>query len=44
MILDLKGSQYFVYEWLQLIDTQLTQHAQPKIVDAPLKPMFRMGQ
>jgi len=44
MILDVEGSQYLVYEWLQPSITQVTQDAQPKIVDAPLTLISRMVQ
>jgi len=41
---ELEGSQYLVYEWLQPFATEVTQDAQPKIVDSPLTLIFRMGQ
>jgi len=44
MIFDSEGSQYLVDEWLQPITTEVTQNAQPKIVDAPLTLNFRLGQ
>ena len=40
----LKASQYHIYEWPQLIAMQITNDARPKIVDAPLTLIFRMGQ
>jgi len=42
--MDLEGSQYLVYEWLQPFATEVTEDAQPKIVDAQLTLIFRMGQ
>jgi len=30
----LEGSQYLIYEWLHPFATEVTQDAQPKIVDA----------
>ena len=44
MIYNLKGRQYLVYEWLQPFATEVTQNAQPKIVDSRLTLIFRMGQ
>jgi hypothetical protein len=44
IILDLEGSQYHVYEWLQPIATEVTQDAQLIIVHAPLKLIFTMWQ
>ena len=44
VIYELEGSQYLIYEWLKPFATDVTQNAQPKIVDAPLKLIFRMGQ
>jgi len=44
IIFELDGSQYLVYKWLQPSATEVTQDAQPKIFDAPLKLIFRMGQ
>jgi len=44
MIFDLEGSQYLVYEWLQPFATEFTQDAHPRIVDALLTLIFRMGQ
>jgi hypothetical protein len=41
---DMEGSQYVVYEWLQPITTYVTQDAHPKIIDALLIVIFRMGQ
>jgi len=39
-----KASQYRIYEWPQPIATQITNNSKPKIVDAPLTLIFRMGQ
>jgi len=39
-----KASQYHIYEWRQPITTQITNDARPKLVDAPLMLIFRMGQ
>jgi len=44
IIFALQGSQYLVYEWLQPFAIEVTHHAQPKIVDALLTLIFRMGQ
>jgi len=44
IIFDLEGSQYLVYKWLQPFATEVTQDAQPKIVDSPLMLIVRMGQ
>jgi hypothetical protein len=44
MIFDLEGSQYFIYEWLQPISTEVTQDAHPKIIDVLMKLIFRIGQ
>jgi hypothetical protein len=41
---DFEGSQYLIYEWQQPIVTEVTQDAQPKILDTLLKLIFRMGQ
>jgi len=39
-----KESQYFVYEWLQPIATNVTQDGQVKIINAPLTLILRMRQ
>jgi len=39
-----KGSQTFLYDWLQPIGGVISQDAWPKIVDAPLTLIFMMGQ
>jgi len=39
-----KGSQYFVFDCLQPVATQIAQDTQPTIVDAPLKLISKMGQ
>jgi len=39
-----KGSQYLVYGCLKPIASYITDDARPKIVDAPLRLIFRMGQ
>jgi hypothetical protein len=38
-----KGSQKFLYDWLQHIGGVISQDAWPKIVDAPLTLIFMMG-
>ena len=40
----IEGGQYLSYDYLQPIATQITQDARPKIVDAPLTLISRMGQ
>jgi hypothetical protein len=42
IIVDLNGSQYLIYEWLQPIASEVTQDAQRKIIDALLMLIFRM--
>jgi hypothetical protein len=44
IIFDLEGIQYLVYKWMQPIGTWVIQAAQPKVVEAALKLIFRMGQ
>ena len=39
-----KGSQKFLYDWLQPIGGVISQDTWPKIVDAPLMLIFMMGQ
>ena len=39
-----EGSQYLIYDCLQPISTQITQDGSPKIVEAPLTLISRMGQ
>jgi len=39
-----KGGQYLIYGCLQPITSGITQDARPKIIDAPLTVIFRMGQ
>jgi len=39
-----KGSQQFLYDWLQPIRGVISQDAWPKIVDDPLTLIFLMGQ
>jgi len=39
-----KGSQGFLYDWLQLIGGVISQNAWPKIVHAPLTLILTMGQ
>jgi len=39
-----KGSQRFLYDWLQPIGGVISQDAWPKIVDTPLTLIFMMGQ
>jgi len=39
-----KGSQYFVYDWLQPVAPQITEDTRPTIVDAPLTLILTMGQ
>jgi len=41
---DYKGSQYFVYDYVQPIAQKITQDAWPRIVDAPLMLNFMIGQ
>jgi len=38
-----KASQKFLYDWLQPIGGVISQDSLPKIVDAPLTLIFRMG-
>jgi len=38
------GGRYLSYDYVQLIATQVTQDARPKIVDALLMLISRMGQ
>jgi len=40
---DFEGSQYLIYEWLQPFATEVTQDAPPKIGDAPMMLIFRVG-
>jgi len=42
-VFDSQGSQYLVYGWLQLIATTVTEDAKPKIIQALLIRIFRMG-
>jgi len=39
-----KGSQYFVYDYVQPIVHKITHETWPRIIDAPLTLIFRMGQ
>jgi len=39
-----QGSKRLIYRWLQLIATFVTQDAKPKMIDAPLMVIFRIGQ
>jgi len=39
-----KGSQYFVYDYLQPVAPHITQNIQLTIVDALLTLIFKMGQ
>jgi len=39
-----KGSQYFVYDYVQPIAHKITQDTWPRIVDTPLTLIFMMGQ
>jgi len=39
-----KGGQYLSYDYLKPIATQITQNVRPKIIDAPLMLISRMGQ
>jgi hypothetical protein len=39
-----KGSQKFLYDWLQPIRGAISKDAWPKIVDTPLMLIFMMGQ
>jgi len=38
-----KGSQKFLYDWLQPMGGVITQDAWPKIIDSPSKLIFMMG-
>jgi len=38
-----KGAQYFVYDCLQPVTTQITQHTQPTIVDTSLTLIVKIG-
>jgi len=44
IVLPERGCQYIVYEILPQINTYIIQDAKPKIFDARLTIIFRMGQ